>query len=438
MRGFENILRIPELRKKIFYTLGLIVIYRLGGHITVPGIDAGALSEAFSAQAGAGGLMGMYDLFVGGALRRASIFALGIMPYISASIIIQLLSSVVPYLEKLKKEGEAGRQKITEITRYGTVGLAFVQGLGISQYIASLNNQVAGVVPNTGLGFTMLTVLTLITGTVFIMWLGERISERGIGNGISLIIFAGIVGRLPSQMIQVFRSVFQIGQISFIEMMFMFVFMFAAIAFVVLMTEAQRRIPVTYAKQVRGRKMYGGQSTHIPLRLNTAGVIPIIFAQSLLMFPSSIAMFFPSSGIRQLVERYLSPSSLFYMIIYAILIIFFAYFYTAMTFNPQDLAENMKKYGGFIPGRKPGKSTARYIERVLVRVTLPGALFLASVAILPFLLARQIDDSFAFFGGTSLLIIVGVALETLRQIETHLLMRHYDGFLAKGKIRGRR
>ena len=436
MRGFQNILRIPELRKKIFYTFGLVAVYRLGGHITVPGIDAGALGEAF--RQASGGIMGMYDLFVGGALRRASIFALGIMPYISASIIIQLLSSVIPYFEKLKKEGEAGRQKLTEITRYGTVLLALVQGLGISQYLISLNAQVPGVIPDTGIGFRVMTVLTLITGTIFVMWLGERISERGIGNGISLIIFAGIVGRLPGQLASIFRSVFQIGQITFIEMLFMMVFMFAAIAFVVLMTEAQRRIPVTYAKQVRGRKMYGGQSTHIPLRLNTAGVIPVIFAQSLMMFPSSIAMFFPDSGLRQLVERYMSPSSALYMIIYGALIVFFAYFYTAMTFNPQDLADNMKKYGGFIPGRKPGRSTARYIERVLVRVTLPGSLFLAAVAIMPYLLARQVDESFAFFGGTSLLIIVGVALETLRQIETHLMMRHYEGFLSKGKIRGRR
>lgn len=434
MRGFESIMKIQELRKKIFYTFLLLAVYRVGGHIPVPGIDGTALQEAFNS---AGGMMGMYDLFVGGALSRASIFALGIMPYISASIIIQLLTSVVPYFEKLKKEGEAGRQKMTELTRYGTVLLGLIQGLGISQFIVGMNQQVPGVVPNPGLGFTLQTVLTLITGTIFVMWLGERISERGVGNGISLIIFAGIVGDLPQAVISMYRDVFVLQQTSFISMVFLLVFMFATVAFVVLMTEAQRKIPVTYAKQVRGRKVYGGQSTFIPIRLNTAGVIPVIFAQSFMMFPSSIAMFFPNSGIDDWVNSWLSPGGVLYNIIYAILIIVFAYVYTAITFNPQDLSDNMKKYGGFIPGRKPGKSTAKYIERVLVRVTLPGAIFLALIAVLPMILIRQVGVNF-MFGGTSLLIVVGVALETLRQIETHLLMRHYDGFLSKGRIRGRR
>ena len=434
MRGFESIWKIQELRKKLIYTFLLLAVYRIGGHIPVPGIDGSALQEAFNAT---GGMMGMYDLFVGGALSRASIFSLGIMPYISASIIIQLLTSVVPYFEKLKKEGEAGRQKMTEITRYGTVLLGLIQGLGISQYIVGMNQQVPGVVPNPGLGFTLQTVLTLITGTIFVMWLGERISERGVGNGISLIIFAGIVGRLPEAVISLYRDVFILQQTNFISMIFLLVFMFAVVAFVVLMTEAQRKIPVTYAKQVRGRKVYGGQSTFIPIRLNTAGVIPVIFAQSFMMFPSSIAMFFPNSGIDDWVNSWLSPGGALYNIIYAVLIVVFAYVYTAITFNPQDLADNMKKYGGFIPGRKPGKSTAKYIERVLVRVTLPGALFLALIAVLPMILIRHVGINF-MFGGTSLLIVVGVALETLRQIETHLLMRHYDGFLAKGRIRGRR
>lgn len=434
MRGFENILKIHELRKKLIYTFLLLAVYRVGGHIPVPGIHGPALEEAFRA---AGGMMGMYDLFVGGALSRASIFALGIMPYISASIIIQLLTSVMPYFEKLKKEGEAGRQKMTEITRYGTVLLGLIQGLGISQYIVGMNQQVPGVVPNPGLGFTLQTVLTLITGTIFVMWLGERISERGVGNGISLIIFAGIVGQLPEAIISLYRDVFVLQQTNFISMIFLLVFMFAVVAFVVLMTEAQRKIPVTYAKQVRGRKVYGGQSTFIPIRLNTAGVIPVIFAQSFMMFPSSIAMFFPNSGIDEWVNSWLSPGGALYNLVYAALIIVFAYVYTAITFNPQDLADNMKKYGGFIPGRKPGKSTAKYIERVLVRVTLPGAIFLALIAVLPMLLIRHVGINF-MFGGTSLLIVVGVALETLRQIETHLLMRHYDGFLAKGRIRGRR
>lgn len=434
MRGFESIMKIQELRKKIIYTFLLLAVYRIGGHIPVPGIDGTALQEAFNS---AGGMMGMYDLFVGGALSRASIFALGIMPYISASIIIQLLTSVVPYFEKLKKEGEAGRQKMTEITRYGTVLLGLIQGLGISQFIVGMNQQVPGVVPNPGLGFTLQTVLTLITGTIFVMWLGERISERGVGNGISLIIFAGIVGDLPQAVVSMYRDVFVLQQTSFISMVFLLVFMFATVAFVVLMTEAQRKIPVTYAKQVRGRKVYGGQSTFIPIRLNTAGVIPVIFAQSFMMFPSSIAMFFPNSGIDDWVASWLSPGGALYNIVYAILIIVFAYVYTAITFNPQDLSDNMKKYGGFIPGRKPGKSTAKYIERVLVRVTLPGAIFLALIAVLPMILIRQVGVNF-MFGGTSLLIVVGVALETLRQIETHLLMRHYDGFLSKGRIRGRR
>jgi preprotein translocase subunit SecY len=434
MRGFDNILKIPELRKKIFYTLLLLSVYRVGGYIPVPGIDVAALSREFSSG---GGLMGMYNLFTGGALSRASVFSLGIMPYISASIIIQLLTSVFPYFEKLKKEGEAGRQKMTELTRYGTVLLALIQGLAISQYIIGLNSPGMMIVPNTGIAFTIQTVVTLVTGTIFVMWLGERITERGIGNGISLLIFAGIVGDIPGAIINMYRDVFVLQQTSFITAIFIGVFMFAVVAFVVLMTEAQRRIPVTYAKQVRGRKVYGGQSTHIPLRLNTAGVIPIIFAQAFMMFPSSIAMFFPNSGIDSWINAHMSPGGVVYVLIYSLLIIVFAYVYTAITFNPNDLAENMKKYGGFIPGRKPGKSTAKYIEKVLVRVTLPGSIFLAAIAVMPMILMRDANVSFRF-GGTSLLIVVGVALETLRQIETHLLMRHYDGFLSKGRIRGRR
>jgi preprotein translocase subunit SecY len=435
MRGFENIFRIPELKKKIFYTLLLLAVYRLGGFIPVPGIDAVALNEAF--RTGAGNIMGIYDLFVGGALSRAGIFSLGIMPYISASIIVQLLTSVMPYFERLKKEGEAGRAKMNEITRYSTVGLGFIQALGISQYLVGLNVQVPGVVPNPGIGFTSQTVPTLITGTIFVMWLGERITERGIGNGISLMIFAGIIGRIPEAALSMYRDVVILQQTSFVTLVFLLVFMFAVIAFVVLMTEAQRRIPVTYARQVRGRKVFGGQSTHIPLRLNTAGVIPIIFAQSFLMFPSSIAMFFPNTNIVDTVNRVFSPGSFLYMFVYALLIILFTFVYTAIVFNPNDLAENMKKYGGFIPGRKPGKPTASYIEKVLIRVTLPGSLFLAIIAILPMLMISNANVNF-YFGGTSLLIVVGVALETLRQIETHLLMRHYEGFLAKGRIRGRR
>ncbi len=348
-----------------------------------------------------------------------------------------MLGSVLPYFEKLKKEGEAGRQKMTEITRYGTVLLAFIQGLGISQYLIGMNAQVPGVVPDAGFAFTLQTVITLITGTIFVMWLGERISERGIGNGISLIIFAGIVGRLPEAVTTLYNDIFILQQTNFITGVFLVVFMFAVVVFTVVMTEAQRKIPVSYAKQVRGRKVYGGQSTHIPLRLNTAGVIPVIFAQSFMMFPSTLAMFFPNSDISGWVNSWMSPGSALYIGIYTFLIVLFAYVYTAIVFNPQDLADNMKKQGGFIPGRKPGKSTAKYIERVLVRVTLPGALFLAAIAVLPMVMMRHAGVNF-MFGGTSLLIVVGVALETLRQIETHLLMRHYDGFLTKGRIRGSR
>ncbi len=435
----QNIFKIPELRKRILFTLGLLIVYRLGGHIPTPGVDTAALQHFFKQNAGT--LFGLYDLFAGGNLSKATIFALGIMPYISASIIFQLLTAVVPYFEKLQKEGEEGRKKITQYTRYGTVLLAVIQGFGISIFLESIQIQAAaavpGIEPATGLGFRLMTMLTLVAGTVFVMWLGEQITERGIGNGISLIIFIGIVARYPSQFLNTVQ-VLRAGTLSPFLLLFVLAIMVGIIAGVIMITQGQRRIPVQYAKRIVGRKVYGGQSTHIPLRVNTAGVIPIIFAQSLIMFPSTIAtLFAPNSEVMQSIVGLLAPGGWLYNIVYSLIIIFFSYFYTAIIFNPADLADNMRKYGGFIPGIRPGKRTAEYIDRILTRVTLPGGIFLAIIAILPFFLIRQFNVPF-FFGGTGLLIVVGVALDTLQQIESHLLMRHYDGFMKKGRMRGRR
>jgi preprotein translocase subunit SecY len=443
IKTFQNALKIPELRRRLLFTIGILLVYRIGGHVPTPGTDAGALG-AYLDQAG-GTLFGFYDMFVGGAFRKATIFALGIMPYISASIIIQLLGSVVPYFQKLQKEGEEGRKKITQYTRYGTVLISLMQSYGISAFLTSIPPVVVGevtrvVVPAPGLGFTLLTMLTLTSGTIFIMWLGEKIDERGIGNGISLIIFIGIVARFPSAILGEFRQVVAGTQSIFTEL-FLLVLMYATVAFVVLITQGQRKIPVQYAKRVIGRKIYGGQSTHIPLRVNTAGVIPIIFAQSILFVPGTLKMFFPNSEVMDAVAGYFDLTSPVYWFIYGITIIFFTYFYTAIIFNPIDLADNMKKYGGFIPGVRPGKKTSEYIDHILTRVTFPGAVFLAAVAIFPYFIVRSLNVSYNyadFFGGTGLLIVVGVALDTLQQIESHLLMRHYDGFMKKGKIRGRR
>ena len=436
----QSIFKIPELRRRIVFTLALLVVYRLGSHVPTPGVDTAALQYFFRQNAGT--LFGLYDLFAGGNLSKATIFALGIMPYISASIIFQLLTAVIPYFERLQKEGDEGRKKITQYTRYGTVILSVIQAYGISMFLESLtvgvgSGTTASVVPSGGMAFRLLTILTLTSGTIFVMWLGEQITERGIGNGISLIIFIGIVARYPSDWLRT-AQMMQTGNLSPFVMAFVGIVMVAVIAGVIMITQGQRRIPVQYAKRIIGRKIYGGQSTHIPLRVNTAGVIPIIFAQSVIMFPSTAAtLFFRDSDAMQAFASLFDPGSPIYNILYTVIIIFFTYFYTAIIFNPADLADNMRKYGGFIPGIRPGKRTSEYIDRILTRVTLPGGVFLALIAILPYFLIDRFNVPF-YFGGTGLLIVVGVGLDTLQQIESHLLMRHYDGFMKKGRMRGRR
>jgi preprotein translocase subunit SecY len=434
-QSLQSIFKIPELKRRVLYTLLMLIIYRVGGHVPSAGINGQALSVYFQQQQGS--LLGLYDMFVGGAFRQATIFALGIMPYISASIILQLFTAVIPYFEKLQKMGEEGRKKITQYTRYGTVFLAMVQAYAASAYIQSLPPiQGTAIVPHPGIGFTALTMLTMTTGTIFIMWLGEQISEKGIGNGISLIIFIGIVARYPNDWINTFRAL-NVGTLNIFGLVILVAMMVFIIAAVVLMQQAQRRIPVQYAKRVVGRKVYGGQSTHIPLRLNTAGVIPVIFAQAIIMFPGTLATFFKGNVVMENVAAWLRPGAGPYTALYVLIIIFFTYFYTAIIFNPVDLADNMKKYGGFVPGKRPGKKTAEYIDSVLTRITLPGAVFLAFIAVLPYFLTQKLNAPF-YFGGTGLLIVVGVGLDTLSQIESHLLMRHYDGFMKKGKLRGRR
>ncbi|OGC76944.1 MAG: preprotein translocase subunit SecY [candidate division Zixibacteria bacterium RBG_16_40_9] len=415
------------------FTLGILVVYRIGSQIPTPGIDAKAMSEFFGQLSGT--LFGLYNMFVGGAFEKASVFSLGIMPYISASIIIQLLGAVVPFFQRLQKEGEEGRRKITQYTRYGTVLIAALQALGTSVYLESLNAQGVIVVPNPGVGFKLLTMLTFTCGTIFIMWLGEKITERGIGNGISLIIFIGIIARFPTSVFDEIRFLFS-GQRNIFTEIFLIAFMVVVIGAIVLVTRAQRRIPVQYAKRVVGRKVYGGQATHIPLSVNTAGIIPIIFAQSIMFAPSTLTSFFPNSEFMQNMAAMFNPGAFLYSFSYGLLIIFFAYFYTAIVFNPVDLADNMRKYGGFIPGIRPGKNTSEFIDKILTRITLPGATFFAVIAVMPYFLMAGLDVQF-YFGGTGLLIVVGVALDTLSQIESHLVMRHYEGFLKKGKIRGR-
>jgi preprotein translocase subunit SecY len=431
----KSIFKIPELKRRVLYTLTMLIVYRVGAHVPTAGVNGEALAVYFKQQQGS--LLGLYDMFVGGAFSQATIFALGIMPYISASIILQLFTAVIPYFEKLSKMGDEGRKKITQYTRYFTVFLALVQSYAASTYIQSLPSiEGTVIVPNPGLAFTLLTMLTMTTGTIFIMWLGERISENGIGNGISLIIFINIVARYPTDWLNTFRAV-RIGSLSVFGLAVLTVMMVGIVAAVVLMQQAQRRIPVQYAKRVVGRRVYGGQSTHIPLRLNTAGVIPVIFAQAIIMFPGTIASLMKGNALMEQVAAMLRPGAPVHTILYVVIIIFFAYFYTAIIFNPVDLADNMKKYGGFVPGKRPGKKTAEYIDSVLTRITLPGATFLAFIAVLPYFMQQRFNAPF-YFGGTGLLIIVGVAIDTLQQIESHLLMRHYDGFMKKGKLRGRR
>jgi preprotein translocase subunit SecY len=434
--GFQNISKIPELKKRILFTLMMLAVYRVGCHIPTPGIDGTALAAFFGARQGT--LFGLFDMFSGGALSQMSVMALGIMPYISASIILQLMTVVVPHLEKLKKEGEQGRKKITQYTRYGTVVLSVIQGFGIAiglERMASPGG--AMVVPIGGWGFRLMTVITLTAGTAFLMWLGEQITERGIGNGISLIIFSGIVAGFPAAVGNTFRLM-STGELTPFFMLIMVFVMVAVVGFIVFMERGQRRIPVQYAKRVVGRRMYGGQSTHLPLKVNTAGVIPPIFASSIIMFPATIANFMNVEELPwlQTVVNYLTPGHIVYTLIFVVFIIFFCYFYTAVQFNPVDVADNMKKYGGFIPGIRPGKNTAEYIDRVLTRLTFSGAIYVSAVCVLPQILIYEFNVPF-YFGGTALLIVVGVAMDTANQIESHMLTRHYEGFMKKGLGRPR-
>jgi preprotein translocase subunit SecY len=431
--GFGNIFKIPELKKRLLYTAALLAVYRIGVHVPTPGIDGVALASFFAKVEGT--IFGIFNMFSGGALERLSVFALGIMPYISASIILQLLTVVIPHLEQLKKEGEAGRKKITQYTRYGTVVLSVIQGFGISVGLESMAAPGgATVVIAPGWGFRLMTVLTLTAGTAFIMWLGEQITERGIGNGISLIIFAGIVARMPQAIGNTFRLV-STGEMGIFAIVILMVLMVLVIAFIIFVEQGQRRIPVQYAKRVVGRRLYGGQSTHLPLKINTSGVIPPIFASSIIMFPATIASFI-NIPIVQDIANAMRPGNWAYELPYIVFIFFFCYFYTAVTFNPEEVAENMKKNGGFIPGIRPGKRTADYIDKVLTRITLGGAVYVSAVCVLPSVLITRFNVPF-YFGGTALLIVVGVAIDTIAQMESHMLTRHYEGFLKKGGIRGR-
>ena len=435
----KNIFIIPELRQRILFTISILIVVRIGSHIPIPGVDGEALAGAFSNMKNT--LFGLFNTFVGGAFEKASLFSLGIMPYISSSIIIQLMGSVVPYFQRLQKEGEAGRKKITQITRYGTVLLSTMQSYGVvAVFLPSLTNNGNSVVFNPGIIFTFTGIVSMVTGTLFLMWLGERITERGIGNGISLIIMVGIVAAFPTVINNEIILVQQ-GVRNLLSEFILIGIMFFIICFVVLLTQGTRKIPVQYAKRVVGRKVYGGQNTHIPMRVNTAGVMPIIFAQSIMFIPSTLATFLGDSDFAQSLMNWFSFEHPFYWVFFGLMIIFFTYFYTAIAFDPVQVSSTMKQQGGFIPGVRPGKRTAEYIDNILTRVTLPGSIALAFVAIFPYLLMTFMDvnyDLASFFGGTSLLIIVGVALDTLQQIESHLMMRHYDGFLSKGKIRGRR
>jgi preprotein translocase subunit SecY len=439
LEKLRNIFKIPELRKRILFTLGIFIVYRLGGHIPVPGINAGVLGQFFEERANT--LFGLYDLFAGGNFSRATIFALGIMPYISASIIIQLLGSVVPYFHRLQQQGDEGRKKITQLTRYGTVGISALQALGVSAFLTGIQIGNSQVVPGGGgLGFYVLTMITLVAGTMFIMWLGEQIDERGIGNGISLIIFIGIIDRFPYAFLDEFQLLQQGIRSIFMEL-FLVAVLILITAAVVALTQGVRKIPVTYTKRVVGRKVYGGQTTHIPLRVNTAGVMPIIFAQTIMFLPQTLATFLPAGGMQDWISTAFRYDSYIYLITSGLLIVFFTYFYTAIAFNPVDVSNNLKKNGGMIPGVKPGKKTAEFLDNILTRITLPGAVSLALIYMLPTLIGRYTNTGANFtslMGGTSLLIVVGVALDTLQQIDSHLLMRHYDGLMKSGRMKGRR
>ncbi len=458
--SLRNIFQVGELRNRVLFTLGMLAVYRIGNHVVVPGVNTDAL--AVLAEQARNTMFGLYDMFSGQNLSKMTIFALGIMPYISASIILQLLTVVWPYLEKLSKEGELGRRKITQYTRYGTILLAVIQAASIAIFLER-QTDIAGGLPlvySGGWGFRLMTVLTLTTGTALVMWIGEQITERGIGNGMSLIIFAGIVVGLPRAVIMTFEQL-STGQMSLLRLILLVVLMVGVIAAIIFVERGQRRVTVQYAKRLVGRRMYGGTSTHIPLKVNTGGVIPVIFASSLLALPATVAGLFPTGGWGEKIVQQLTYGMPLYNLLYVSGIIFFAYFYTAIIFNPDDVAENMRKYGGFVPGIRPGKRTAEYIDTILTRITLVGAIYLALVAILPeFLITgfkvapipfigetldanlpewftQGLNVSF-FFGGTSLLIIVGVAMDTVQQVESQLIMRHYDGFMRKTRIRGRR
>ncbi|MFH1856805.1 MAG: preprotein translocase subunit SecY [Candidatus Omnitrophota bacterium] len=445
-KALISIFRIPDLRNKILFTLGIIIVYRLGAFVPTPGIDGQALSRFFDEFARTQGstLFGIMNMFTGGAMKQLTVFALGIMPYISASIILQLLTSVVPQLEKLAKEPD-GRQKMTQYTRYATVILCVIQAFFISMWLENpAHFGGVTVVSFPGWGFRFLAVITLTAGTMLIMWLGEMITAKGIGNGISLIITAGIVSRMPAALSLLVSALSPLNpaqrQMEPVTIIIMLVLLVGVIVSVILITQGQRKIPVQYAKRVVGRKVYGGQSTYIPLRVNMAGVIPIIFAQSLILFPATIAGIVPAQGLRTFAS-WLTRGQVAYTVIYSLLIIFFTYFYTAVVFNPQDAAENMKRYGGFVPGIRPGKATAEYFEYILGRITLPGAIFLAFIAVFPDIVGKSLKIPSlvaSFLGGTGILIIVGVMLDTMRQIESQLLMRHYEGFMQKGRLRGRR
>jgi preprotein translocase subunit SecY len=432
--GLFNIFRIPELRKRLVFTLGMLAVYRLGIYVTTPGVDRIAMRRVVES----GNLLGLLNFFSGGAFEQLSIFALGIMPYVSASIILQLLTVVVPSLEKMKKEGEIGQRKITQYTRYGTIVLSALQGYGISTYLESLRDPSGlSVVADPGWGFRLLTMLSLAAGTAFIMWMGEQITERGVGNGISLIIFAGIVARAPAAIYDTWLAFRAPGsQISELALLVLAAIMVVVVGLIVFVERGQRRIPIQYAKRVVGRKLYGGQSTHLPLKVNTSGVIPPIFASSLLLIPATLAGWFP---FLDRVNTAIQPGSWIYNVLYVVLIVFFAYFYTAVTFNPVDVADNLKKYGGYIPGIRPGKKTADFIDHVLSRITFGGAIYLSAICVLPTIITSEFNVQF-YFGGTSLLIVVGVALDTVQQIEGHLITRHYEGFTGpRGpRIRGRR
>ncbi len=434
MAGLANAANIPELRRRVLFTIFMLAVYRIGVQIPTPGINGEALAAFF--QKNAGTLFGMFNMFSGGALKNFSILALGIMPYISASIIIQLLTVVIPQLEVLSKEGEAGRRKITQYTRYGTVGLSIIQSFFIASGLEGMTGPSgAAIVMDPGWSFRLMTVLTLTTGTSFIMWLGEQMTERGVGNGISLIIYAGIIARMPAAIGNTIQLV-KAGELAVIFIPVMLVLMFLVIAFIVFMETAQRRIPIQYAKRVVGRRVYGGQSSHLPLKINISGVIPPIFASSIMMFPATIGSFIKVDWVQR-VSAALSPGTVYYYILYVAMIVFFCFFYTAVTFKPDDVAENLKKNGGFIPGIRPGRKTADFIDKVLTRITVVGAIYLSAVCVMPTLLINKFNVPF-YFGGTALLIVVGVAIDTISQIESHLVMRNYDGFMKAGRLRGRR